>query len=205
MSIIMPDVKMSIIMKILIIFLLLQKLCYSYNPFEFKNVSEIYNSRYKNCTQNEIEKMKCFKNQGTCLARVDTIERNAFCLCTSAYRGSKCQYKTINEIYHTMYDTCTNNEKDKLKCLSNRGTCVARVVGTIERIIFCRCFSKFGGARCENSMFYYELKDATTSIVLLFVTTLLFVCFCIIFIYIIYTDKKIKKKHIDREVILNEK
>ena len=191
MPIIMPYEKMSIIMKILLIFLLLQKLCYSYDPFEFKSVSEIYHSRYNNCTKNETEKVKCFKYQGTCLARVDKIERKAFCLCTSAYWGSQCQYKkTINERYHSTYDICTEHEKEKVKCLPHRGTCVVRVVGNIERIIFCRCYSKFGGYRCSESLFNYEVKDATTSIALLTVTTLLFVC---LFIYIIYTDKKIKK------------
>ena len=80
-------------MKIIILVLLFLLIIKS-GSYEFKHIDEIYLSRFANCTEIEKKTIKCRPEYGTCIARVDTVERIAFCLCISGYDGLRCE-KTV--------------------------------------------------------------------------------------------------------------
>lgn len=61
----------------------------------FTDVSDIYESRFSNCTVEEETRLKCLKSYSACLARTDTIERMPFCLCIFGYSGSRCETHSL--------------------------------------------------------------------------------------------------------------
>ena len=63
--------------------------------YPFQNVSDIYQSRFDNCTLREETRMQCITTTSVCLARTDTIERIPFCLCVSGKTGLRCEHSVL--------------------------------------------------------------------------------------------------------------
>ena len=59
------------------------------NAFNFRNEDDIYRSRFSNCTLQEENEKQCIN--GVCIARTDTLERLALCICLEGYWGARCE------------------------------------------------------------------------------------------------------------------
>jgi hypothetical protein len=75
--------------------------------YDFDTIENLYSARFANCTQKEEKLMKCIN--GVCLARTDTIHRQAFCLCLSGFDGLRCETSEIPHIpMQSLCSVCDN-------------------------------------------------------------------------------------------------
>ena len=70
-------------------------LCHMTVSYPLDDITDIYISRFANCTGEEYSMMKCVEKTGVCLARTDTIERIPFCLCLPSFTGHRCETSVI--------------------------------------------------------------------------------------------------------------